>query len=215
MLIRTSRLRGPVQTVRKAALELLENTQATGALSELFSLCDTIEMYGIQNFEVVLGIARGFTFYTSSVFEIVSRESDRTTLYCGGGRYDRLVELFGGPSVPSVGCAFRFDALTEALHRHDPAEAPKPHQCFLLAESRKTLPGVIHFAESLRGKGLRIGIATADPKADKNNILEKYKTETILRITDENSLQLIDCSGTHKLPLKTADVVSHLTRKTS
>ncbi|MFG0285151.1 MAG: histidine--tRNA ligase [Phycisphaerales bacterium JB039] len=48
------------------------------------------------------GIVRGLAYYTGMVFEVVV-EGERAV--AGGGRYDGLVELLGGPSTPAVGFA--------------------------------------------------------------------------------------------------------------
>ncbi|MSR29340.1 MAG: histidine--tRNA ligase [Phycisphaerales bacterium] len=52
--------------------------------------------------EIDLGIVRGLAYYTGTVFEI-HEASGAERAIAGGGRYDRLVELFGGPSLPAVG----------------------------------------------------------------------------------------------------------------
>jgi histidyl-tRNA synthetase len=46
------------------------------------------------------GIVRGLAYYTGTVFEIMA-EGERAV--AGGGRYDNLIELFGGPPTPAVG----------------------------------------------------------------------------------------------------------------
>ncbi len=46
------------------------------------------------------GIARGLAYYTGTVFEIIV---DGERAVAGGGRYDNLIEMFGGPSTPAVG----------------------------------------------------------------------------------------------------------------
>ncbi|MCC6675664.1 MAG: ATP phosphoribosyltransferase regulatory subunit [Phycisphaerales bacterium] len=45
-------------------------------------------------------IARGLAYYTGMVFEVIA-EGERAI--AGGGRYDNLIELFGGPPTPAVG----------------------------------------------------------------------------------------------------------------
>jgi histidyl-tRNA synthetase len=47
-----------------------------------------------------LGIARGLAYYTGAVFEVIA---DGERAVAGGGRYDQLIELFGGPPTPAVG----------------------------------------------------------------------------------------------------------------
>ncbi|MFO0875105.1 MAG: histidine--tRNA ligase [Phycisphaerales bacterium] len=49
-----------------------------------------------------LGIVRGLAYYTGTVFEI-HETSGAERAVAGGGRYDGLVELFGGPSMPAIG----------------------------------------------------------------------------------------------------------------
>ncbi|MEM9064870.1 MAG: ATP phosphoribosyltransferase regulatory subunit [Planctomycetota bacterium] len=45
-------------------------------------------------------IVRGLAYYTGTVFEAIA---DGERAVCGGGRYDNLVQLFGGPETPAVG----------------------------------------------------------------------------------------------------------------
>ncbi len=208
LLIKTSRLRGPLETLRGQALDLLAETPAMGALDELLSVCRRVEMYGIENFEVVLGIARGLTFYTSTVFEITSGPANGSVLYCGGGRYDRLVELFGGPPMPSVGCAFRFDALVDAFLRRGSWQVPTPYQIVLLAESEKALPAAIDFAEQLRERGVRVGVEIGGLSAPSTDDRARYKTETIGSIAAAApTLFVTRGSGTEELPLN-ADAIA-------
>ncbi len=49
-------------------------------------------------------IVRGLAYYTSTVFECYARKGESRALF-GGGRYDHLIELFGGPPTPAVGLA--------------------------------------------------------------------------------------------------------------
>ncbi|MEO1129626.1 MAG: ATP phosphoribosyltransferase regulatory subunit [Planctomycetota bacterium] len=52
--------------------------------------------------EVNHAIVRGLAYYTGTVFEVIA-EGERAV--AGGGRYDKLVELLGGPATPAVGFA--------------------------------------------------------------------------------------------------------------
>ncbi len=49
-----------------------------------------------------LGIVRGLAYYTGMVFEI-HEASGAERAVAGGGRYDTLIQLFGGPSMPACG----------------------------------------------------------------------------------------------------------------
>ncbi len=54
--------------------------------------------------EFDLGIVRGLAYYTGTVFE-VHEASGAERAIAGGGRYDKLIELVGGPPTPAVGIA--------------------------------------------------------------------------------------------------------------
>ncbi len=47
-------------------------------------------------------IVRGLAYYTGFVFEVLDQNGSNRAC-AGGGRYDKLIELFGGPSLPAVG----------------------------------------------------------------------------------------------------------------
>lgn len=49
-----------------------------------------------------LSIVRGLAYYTGTVFEVLA---DGERAVAGGGRYDKLIELMGGPPTPAVGFA--------------------------------------------------------------------------------------------------------------
>lgn len=66
-------------------------------------LVGTLEANGIAEWcEVDFSIVRGLAYYTGMVFE-VHEASGAERAIAGGGRYDNLIELFGGPPTPAVG----------------------------------------------------------------------------------------------------------------
>lgn len=155
LLIRTSRIRGTLEQVSADAAEVLDGTRAREALGRLLAVCRLLRSYGLAGFEVVLGIARGLTFYTGPVFEI-ARGARKL---CGGGRYDRLVELFGGEPMPATGCAVRFDTLEDLVRQEDAAGAVPD---FALAPATPDDEAdAVALAEELRDCGIRVGAAGA------------------------------------------------------
>jgi histidyl-tRNA synthetase len=56
-------------------------------------------------YEVDPGLVRGLDYYTRTVFEFESGALGAQAALGGGGRYDGLVELLGGPPTPGVGFA--------------------------------------------------------------------------------------------------------------
>ncbi len=55
-------------------------------------------------------LVRGFDYYTRTIFEIISEDLESVqNALGGGGRYDKLIEQFGGPPLPSIGFAVGID----------------------------------------------------------------------------------------------------------
>jgi histidyl-tRNA synthetase len=61
-------------------------------------------------------IVRGLAYYTGTVFEAIA---DGERAVAGGGRYDNLIELMGGPPTPAVGFAMGDVVLANLLDDHD------------------------------------------------------------------------------------------------
>ncbi len=73
-------------------------------------LKDRLCELGIE-FTVNPTIVRGLDYYTRTVFEFVSTNIGSQGTVCGGGRYDGLIELLGGPKTPSIGFAMGLERL--------------------------------------------------------------------------------------------------------
>jgi histidyl-tRNA synthetase len=69
-------------------------------------------------------LVRGLDYYNRTVFEYVPRgyEAAQTSVG-GGGRYDGLAELLGGPPVPGMGLAMGVDRILLALGEAEAAGA--------------------------------------------------------------------------------------------
>lgn len=195
LLIDVSRLQGPLAEVDQKARELLDGTAATGALDELLSVCRQVEMYGQHEPEVVLGIARGFTFYTSTVFEVASSNAHGMRKYCGGGRYDRLIGEFGGPSLPATGCAVRFDSLVDEVRSAGAWSMPRPYRLFLLAASESALEPTVTLAEELRARGTRVGVGVGSQAQTTPADCEARRTEQIGLIAEEAGSDIVISDG--------------------
>lgn len=88
-------------------------TTATENLKEILSL---VEKSGIKlDMTIEAGFARGLEYYTGAIYEVTVPELDISL--AGGGRYDRLIELFGGEPTPAVGIAHGIDRITLAMEK--------------------------------------------------------------------------------------------------
>ena len=165
--IDVSKVCGDKNTVMTAWETRLGDT-AQAARQELLALCDCLENYGITDFEINLGITRGFDFYTGTVFQI--ELSEKRLPLCGGGRYDNLIASFGGPSMPGAGFAFQFDALVEAFTDTNKATVNGRKDYFIAAETPEGIAEAQRLAETLRkaGKNVEVDLMERDLQAQQN-----------------------------------------------
>ena len=165
--IDVSKVCGDKNTVMTAWETRLGDT-AQAARQELLALCDCLENYGITDFEINLGITRGFDFYTGTVFQI--ELSEKRLPLCGGGRYDNLIASFGGLSIPGAGFAFQFDALVEAFTDTNKATVSGRKDYFIAAETPEGIAEAQRLAETLRkaGKNIEVDLMERDLQAQQN-----------------------------------------------
>jgi histidyl-tRNA synthetase len=67
------------------------------------------------DFYVDSKLVRGLDYYTRTVFEVVHESAGEDLALGGGGRYDELVQVFGGPSTPAVGFSLGLERVVAAL----------------------------------------------------------------------------------------------------
>jgi len=66
-------------------------------------------------FTVDLRLVRGLDYYTRTTYEFKSTRIGAQDAICGGGRYDGLVEILGGPPTPAVGFAAGFERVLASI----------------------------------------------------------------------------------------------------
>lgn len=163
-IIELTYLSGKKQNIIDDANKLLNGTSAEKPLNELIELCNLLETFGISNYEVVLGVARGLDYYTNMVFEIDCPQLGAQKQVCGGGRYDKLVSDFNGPNTPAVGFGIGFDRLVEALEKIKEIEVEKKLDVFIATINNEMKIKAIEIAEMLRNNGKRVEIDLSDLK---------------------------------------------------
>jgi len=91
------------------------NAAVTAAAAPLTEYVATLRDMGLGDYvEVDLTIVRGLAYYTGIVFELFDTAGELRAI-CGGGRYDRLLELVGGEPLPAVGFGMGDVVLGELL----------------------------------------------------------------------------------------------------
>lgn len=118
------------------------SVDAAKNLSEILSIVLKSECN--VDMTVDAGFARGLEYYTGMIFEVYAHDLD--VALGGGGRYDRLIELFGGDPTPAVGVAHGVDRMMLALQEQKAVEKA--------AEEKTVL--VVPIKEELRGEALKV-----------------------------------------------------------
>ncbi|UCD73093.1 MAG: histidine--tRNA ligase [Candidatus Bathyarchaeota archaeon] len=117
-------------------------TEAVGRLRKIIELVlETGEKIDIR---VEAGFARGLEYYTGIIFEVYV--PDMEIALAGGGRYDKLIELFGGEPTPAVGVAHGLDRIMLAMEEQKTA----------LKRKEKIMVAVIPIEDHLKGEALKI-----------------------------------------------------------
>jgi len=155
-ILRIARFKASSETAAAEAEELVSGTAAEAALENLLEVCGWLQTHRIGPFDVVLGLTRGFDFYTGMVFAIDSPLLDDRKQICGGGRYDRLVQEFGGPDMPATGFAFGFDEVVELFLKSGQTVDAAPVDVVVAADDTGLKEKAVEIAVDLRERGLRV-----------------------------------------------------------
>ncbi|MBU1048424.1 histidine--tRNA ligase [Candidatus Bipolaricaulota bacterium] len=111
------------------------------------------------NYEIDSRLVRGIDYYTRTVFELMSKDLGSQDTLLGGGRYDGLVETFGGPPIPGLGFAGGFERLVIILQEraHAQLEATRL-DLFLATLGEDSRHYAFALAQQLRHRGLSVDI---------------------------------------------------------
>jgi len=102
--------------IEKKLLDVIEELTATPGLTEIFGFLEkTYDLKEGKDFFFDPTLARGLDYYTSTIFELKPFGAPEELSVGGGGRYDNLIGMFAGKSVPAVGFSFGLDRLISLL----------------------------------------------------------------------------------------------------
>jgi histidyl-tRNA synthetase len=112
---------------------------------------DTLGIVYIEDSTLV----RGLDYYTRTVFEVQAEGLGAQNAIGGGGRYDRLMELFGGQPTPGLGFALGFERTMLALAAAG-VEVPRPAiaEVFVARVAPETAGDAFRITSELRKAGI-------------------------------------------------------------
>jgi len=106
----------PLEVIGSAKQMLKEYPEGIKGCEALEDLIKYAGAFGFAEYiEVELSLARGLDYYTGPIFEVFAKGYEEYSSIAGGGRYDEIVELFGGEPTPATGVSFGVDRVTLIL----------------------------------------------------------------------------------------------------
>jgi histidyl-tRNA synthetase len=144
------------QAVMGEAPTMLERLSGEDA-EHLAAVRRALDQAGIA-YELDATLVRGLDYYTRTVFEFHCDRLGAQSQVAGGGRYDGLIELLGGPPTPACGWAAGIERILLALEL--PAEAPAAD--VFVAASDGQRERAFALVRELRRAGLRADLDLAE-----------------------------------------------------
>ncbi|MFF1645819.1 histidine--tRNA ligase [Streptomyces sp. NPDC058240] len=196
--------------------------QLTGAPVLRDYLCDACKAYHeeVRDLLSAAGVVyeddeklvRGLDYYTRTTFEFVHDGLGSQSAVGGGGRYDGLSEMIGGPALPSVGWALGVDRTVLALEAEGiELELPAATSVFAVPlgeEARRVLFGIV---TQLRREGVAAdfaygnrGLKGAMKSANRSGA--RFTVVAGERDLAEGVVQLKDMESGEQTPVPLADV---------
>ena len=159
-----------VGSVKRVGSVVELTKQAKESVDELSRLFELLDVMGVGDYCIFdIGIVRGLAYYTGIVYEIYDKAGCLRAIG-GGGRYDNLLKLFGGPSIPATGFGIGDCILAILLEEKGllQKQLPKPELDYFVAcvdESYKE--AAVKVAMKLRSAGWTASFSYKSAKLSK------------------------------------------------
>lgn len=125
-LLKLVEMKGNTIVESKSVKKVLKNTIGEQGLDELKQIVDNAESFGIAKRIIInFSLARGLDYYTGPVFELTVEGYEDVGSVAGGGRYDKLIELYGGIPTPATGISLGIDRIVRLMERKNLFSLPK------------------------------------------------------------------------------------------
>jgi histidyl-tRNA synthetase len=131
------------------------------------ALQEQLKLRGIV-YEINWRLVRGLDYYMRTTFEMTAPGLGSQNAVCGGGRYDGLVELLGGPPTKGIGFSIGEDRLILALQEAGNGKLRQGLDAFIAWMGAASYPTAVKLARMLRGEGLAVELPAEEMKFKKS-----------------------------------------------
>ncbi len=136
-------------------------------------LKDELKLRGIV-YEENWRLVRGLDYYTRTTFEVIAEGLGSQNAVCGGGRYDGLVELLGGPPTKGIGFAIGSDRAILSIQESGNLPVLPGLDVFVAWMGLPTYATAVALARKLRESGLSVELPGEEMKFKKSlNLADK------------------------------------------
>lgn len=191
--------RGSSLSYTKDILPLLSNLQAayTDKKSTSDSYLDQVILLALSmglpetNLSFTPTLVRGLDYYTGPIFETVVKQPKIGSV-TGGGRYDDLIGLLGGPNTPAVGTTLGLDRICDVIEELDlfSYQNSSLPQVLVTVFSSEMLNSSLKIANTLRQANIPTELYTGNPaRLDKQLKYADSKSIPFAAILGENELR--------------------------
>ncbi|MBN2567813.1 MAG: histidine--tRNA ligase [Deltaproteobacteria bacterium] len=136
-----------------------------------------LELLGVA-YKINTRMVRGLDYYTQTAFEITTESLGAQNAIAGGGRYDGLTRILGGPDIPGIGFAIGLERLISLVPGDNEDFTLSPH-IFIAALGEKAQEFSFSLCNALRKAGIRAemdfsdkGLKSQMKRSDKLNCLQ-------------------------------------------
>ena len=112
-------------------------------------------------------LVRGLDYYMRTTFEITAPGLGSQNAVCGGGRYDGLVELLGGPPTKGIGFAIGEDRLILSLQESAKGATVQGRDVYIAWMGERAYATAIRAAKDLRKAGFSVELPSTELKFGK------------------------------------------------
>jgi histidyl-tRNA synthetase len=162
-------------------------------------------------------LVRGLDYYTRTTFEFTVPDGSglgTQNALLGGGRYDGLSEMLGGPKAPGIGFAIGEDRLILTLQAQAAAAEPKKLDAFIAPMGVSQNAGALKLAQDLRRAGLTVEVGDGSFRLKKSfEAADKLARKMVIFGEDEASsgiLTVKDFAAGEQTKVPCAELVAML-----
>ena len=170
-------------------INILETFEGWKSTLEIF---DSLKSRGVKNVQLNLGVVRGLDYYSGLVFEVFDPSTAIGALV-GGGRYDKLTEIFGRKDIGTTGAAGGVERILSAMRNHNLMKLKSKPLIYVVYSSEIVKNYAIRIVSDLRTSGYTTDYDFQGRRIDKqiNEAISRRASAIIVVDQDEIKNQIV------------------------